>query len=90
MGDILSWAALGKGSSADGAETAVGMVWAGLTGGVLGMLPVGFLMRKLSGVDKRVASRALEAFRRGGRKIPKSEWSKPVKPFAGDVMAPLV
>ena len=87
VGDILSWAAIGKGSTTDTLEMTVGIVWSVLAGGVVGFLPVGFLVRKLSTVDKRVAHDSLQAFKHNRTEIPESEWSAAVTLFAGDIAA---
>lgn len=78
VSDILSWAALGKGSAADSCEAAVELVWHVLADGVLGFVPVGFLLRKMSGADRAIAQRALSTFEQGRRQVPKEQWSQPI------------
>ena len=85
VADMLSWGTIGKASKAEGLSAGLDLVWMVLAEGAMGFLPVGALLHKLSGVDKRVAKQALDGFSAGARPIPAHKWRQPVTPFAGDV-----
>ena len=62
-------------------------MWSGLADGLVGVLPVGFLVRKVSGADARIARAVLAEFAVGMRRLARHEWDAAVPPMAGDVAA---